>query len=77
MCGRYVSPDAAAIEREFRISGRDWRFDASFDVAPSQRVPAIRRGGDGGESEGVLLRWGLVPFFAKGTIGSYSTINAR
>ena len=27
--------------------------------------------------EGVLLRWGLVPFFAQGRPGAYSTINAR
>jgi putative SOS response-associated peptidase YedK len=75
MCGRYVSPSAASIEREFGITGREWRFPASFNVAPSQLVPAILRG-EGG-AEGVLLRWGLVPFFARARIGPYSTINAR
>jgi putative SOS response-associated peptidase YedK len=75
MCGRYVSPAAAAIEREFNIRGRDWRFPPSFNVAPTQQVPAIREGTAG--LEGVLLRWGLVPFFAKAKIGPYSTINAR
>jgi putative SOS response-associated peptidase YedK len=29
-----------------------------------------------GEREGVTLRWGLVPFFAKGVPPKYSTINA-
>ena len=75
MCGRYVSPGAAAIEREFGLSGRDWRFDASFNVAPTQRVPAIMHGSSAPEA--VLLRWGLVPFFARGKAGPYSTINAR
>jgi putative SOS response-associated peptidase YedK len=75
MCGRYVSPSAAAIEREFSITRREWDFPASFNVAPSQQVPAIRNGAGG--AEGVLLRWGLIPFFAHGKIGPYSTINAR
>jgi putative SOS response-associated peptidase YedK len=75
MCGRYVSPDEASIEREFDLPGNEWHFPASFNVAPSQQVPGIRAGKAG--PEGLLLRWGLVPFFAKGKIGSYSTINAR
>jgi putative SOS response-associated peptidase YedK len=75
MCGRYVSPDSASIEREFELLPAEWKFPASFNVAPSQAVPAIRLRGH--RREAVLLRWGLVPFFAKGKIGSYSTINAR
>ena len=75
MCGRYVSPSAAALEREFKVIPRDWHFGSSFNVAPTQRVPAIRKVADG--EEGVLLRWGLVPFFAHGKPGAYSTINAR
>lgn len=75
MCGRYVSPSAAAIEREFGLTGRDWRFATNFNVAPTQLVPAIRAVVGGAEA--VLLRWGLVPFFAHGLPGKYSTINAR
>jgi putative SOS response-associated peptidase YedK len=75
MCGRYVSPSAASIEREFEIPGNEWRFPANFNVAPSQQVPGLRRGVAG--AQGALLRWGLVPFFARGKIGPYSTINAR
>jgi putative SOS response-associated peptidase YedK len=75
MCGRYVSPSAASIEREFEIPGNEWRFPPNFNVAPSQQVPGLRQGAAG--PEGALLRWGLVPFFARGKIGSYSTINAR
>ena len=75
MCGRYVSPSAASIEREFEIPANEWRFPPSFNVAPSQQVPGLRRGATG--LEAVMLRWGLVPFFAQGKIGPYSTINAR
>ena len=75
MCGRYVSPDEAAIEREFALPRAGLGLGARYNVAPSQAVAAVRR------VEGVLrldlLRWGLVPFFAKGVPGAYSTINAR
>lgn len=63
------------MEREFTIRRKHWVFEASYNVAPSQQVPAIRMAD--GESEGLLLRWGLVPFFAKGVAPKYSTINAR
>ncbi len=75
MCGRYVTPDTAAMEREFKLSGFRWTLHASYNVAPSQSVPALRLAGP--QIEVVALRWGLVPFFSKGIIGPYSTINAR
>jgi putative SOS response-associated peptidase YedK len=75
MCGRYVSPDEASIEREFNLVRTEWRFPANFNIAPSQPVPAIRARGAG--REGVLLRWGLVPLFAAERSGKYSTFNAR
>ena len=42
MCGRYVSPDAAAIEREFNLVRHEWQFPPSYNVAPSQDVPIVR-----------------------------------
>jgi putative SOS response-associated peptidase YedK len=63
------------MEREFTIRRKHWVFEPSYNVAPSQQVPAIRM--NDGEPEGLLLRWGLVPFFAKGIPPKYSTINAR
>ena len=76
MCGRYVSPDDRTIEREFNlIRSPGAEFPPSYNVAPTQKVPVIR---DVGESRGLeLLRWGLIPFFAKGEPPKYSTINAR
>jgi putative SOS response-associated peptidase YedK len=76
MCGRYVSPDDAAIEREFnlvRSSGLE--IPMNFNVAPSQNVPVVRM--LRGARQLCTMRWGLVPFFAKGIPGPYSTINAR
>jgi putative SOS response-associated peptidase YedK len=75
MCGRYVSPDEASIEREFKLVRTEWQFPASFNVAPTQMVPIVRT--LNGQRQGLRVRWGLIPFFAKGEPGKYSTINAR
>jgi len=75
MCGRYVSPDQASIEREFTLLRGPQNFPASYNVAPTQAVPVIRHRGPRAGVE--LLRWGLIPFFARGIPPSYSTINAR
>jgi putative SOS response-associated peptidase YedK len=77
LCGRYVTPDETAIEREFTLVGSRVvpLFQASFNVAPTQMVPIIRM--HDGRQELVRARFGLIPFFAKGQAGQYSTINAR
>lgn len=64
MCQRYVIPAPHAAEREFLPSRTWWNFAAKFNVAPGQYVPAIRIH-DGG-SEGMMLRWGLIPSWAEG-----------
>jgi putative SOS response-associated peptidase YedK len=40
MCGRYVSPDEASIEREFTLVRTEWQFPPSCNVAPTQNVPS-------------------------------------
>ena len=75
MCGRYVSPDDASIEREFNLVRTEWQFPPSYNVAPTQSVPVIRP--VEGDAQGSRIRWGLIPFFAKGEPPKYSTINAR
>src|ERR1700733_4980502 len=75
MCGRYVSPSEAAIEREFNLVHMEWQFPSSFNVTPTQEVPVVRL--RKGERQGIRLRWGLIPYFAQGVPPKYSTINAR
>src|SRR5271165_1746372 len=75
MCGRYVSPDDASIEREFNLVRTEWHFPASYNVAPTQDVPAVRMN-ERGERSGALLHWGLIPYWAKGVQPKFSTINA-
>src|SRR5215472_986917 len=56
---RLVIPDRAAAAHELAVT-RPWReFSVSFNVAVSHIVPVARIHDH--ESEGVLMRWGLVP----------------
>jgi len=59
MCGRYVSPDEASIEREFTLVRAEWQFPPSYNVAPTQNVPAVRVN-KAGERTGALLHCGLI-----------------
>jgi putative SOS response-associated peptidase YedK len=75
MCGRYVSPDEASIEREFNLVRQEQNIAPSYNVAPTQQVPVVRA--VAGTRQLDTLRWGLIPFFARGEPPKYSTINAR
>jgi putative SOS response-associated peptidase YedK len=75
MCGRYVFPDEASVEREFNLVHSEWQFPPSYNVAPTQNVPVVRS--VDGTPVGSLMHWGLIPFFARGVPPKYSTINAR
>lgn len=68
MCERYVVPDQMLAERELAPERAWWRFSASFNVAPSRYVPAVRL--HEGQSEAVMMRWGLIPAWAKGDLSA-------
>lgn len=74
MCGRYILAQKAKFERAIKLQRIRWEFTASYNVAPTQEVPIVRLAG--GEWEGTMMRWGLIPFWAHGTAPKYSTINA-
>ncbi len=64
MCERYVLPDQVTAEREFMPARAWWNFTAKFNVSAQQYVPAIRW--HDGQSEAVMMRWGLIPASAEG-----------
>jgi putative SOS response-associated peptidase YedK len=64
MVERYVLPAQADAEREFEPAQRWWKFRSNFNVGFPQYVPVIRS--HDGASEGVMMRWGLVPPEAEG-----------
>jgi putative SOS response-associated peptidase YedK len=64
MGDRYALPDQIAAEREFLPEKAWWSFAAHFNVAPPQRLPAIRW--HAGSTEATMLHWGLIPEWAQG-----------
>jgi putative SOS response-associated peptidase YedK len=76
MCSRYfLDADGNVISYTFHVPVHD-RLRKRFNIAPTQEAPVVRRAATGAR-EMAMLRWGLVPFWAKDlTIGS-RMINAR
>jgi len=76
MCGRYVLK--AALPDIARMLGMDvdLGLEPRYNIAPTTPVPACRMERPG-EKELTLLRWGLVPHWAKQADGNYRMINAR
>ncbi len=74
MCGRYIVLNRLAIQQLFSVLPPD-EWQDRFNVAPSQDVPTVRL--IDGRRVLTLMRWGLIPRFAQGTAGNFSTINAR
>lgn len=74
MCGRYILKITFDAERYFQAKWEGWQ--SSFNIAPTVDVPIVRLDQNGIRT-GVVARWGLVPFFARGVPGKYTTHNAR
>ena len=77
MCGRYViSLTLDQLSELFETEDRP-NFAPSWNAAPTQSLPVVRRGKDG-EQRLSLIRWGLVPSWSKtGPDGAKPLINAR
>jgi putative SOS response-associated peptidase YedK len=63
MCERIVIPAREDVEQELNVKHPWWTFSTRFNVAATQSIPAARMHEK--ESEGVMMRWGLVPSAAK------------
>jgi putative SOS response-associated peptidase YedK len=77
MCGRYTlaAPNPGAIRDRFPI-GESVEVRQRFNVAPSDEVLAVTTDREG-VPRGELLRWGLVPSWAKSPDTGLKMINAR
>ena len=77
MCGRYrLTSRDKQIAEHFDIAG-DVEWSPRYNIAPAQQVAVIRqeREGNHAHREFSLLRWGLIPYWAKDPLG-FKTINA-
>jgi putative SOS response-associated peptidase YedK len=78
VCGRYVHPDDAAIERAWQVGRHNGDpFARRYNVVPTTAVPLLRIAPDAGVLELVTARWGFIPHWWKDAKPPQSTINAR
>ncbi len=77
MCGRYTlaTPNPADIRARFPL-GESIEIRRRYNVAPGDEVLAVTTDRDG-NPRGELLRWGLVPSWAKTPDTGLKMINAR
>ncbi|HEV3182241.1 MAG TPA: SOS response-associated peptidase [Steroidobacteraceae bacterium] len=75
MCGRYILRMQDKYLREWNLHGPPAWVTASYNIAPTQQVPIMRT--ENGAPAAAMVRWGLIPSFAQGNPGKFSTINAR
>lgn len=78
MCGRFVSPTQADIERYWGLTEAQIRNPLAqrFNVTPTGIVPMLRLDG-AGRLEVVAARWGLIPIWWKERGRPRNTFNAR
>ena len=76
MCGRFtLTADQDSFEDRFSLTGFDLGWVPSFNIAPTQEVLTVTN--DGSENRPELMRWGLVPSWAKDPKIGNRMINAR
>jgi putative SOS response-associated peptidase YedK len=80
MCGRArLSSDISEIKLVFGIPPERPapNFAPSWNVAPTDPLPIVHSDTKAGERSLDVMRWGLIPFWAKDIKIGFSTINAK
>jgi putative SOS response-associated peptidase YedK len=79
MCGRAkLETDVSEIKIAFRIPPErpTPNFAPNWNVAPTQTLPIVRYDSEDRQRSLDIMRWGLIPFWAKDAKIGYTTINA-
>ena len=61
MCGRYGLIDMKKLKRRFQTRN-DKQLEPRYNIAPGQELPVVV---NAGEHTLELMKWGLIPFWAK------------
>jgi putative SOS response-associated peptidase YedK len=76
MCGRYkLTTPTGVIVEDFHIRKGRLNLAERYNIAPTQDAPVVRGTGDARTMS--MMRWGLIPSWAKDAKIAFSTINAR
>jgi putative SOS response-associated peptidase YedK len=66
VCGRYrLSRRKQPVEEHFDTVSDEPEWNPRYNIAPTQAVPVIRQNPKKPRRELTLVRWGLVPLWAK------------
>lgn len=78
MCGRYTYKEQSTRLLEL-LKAIIVHLDQKprYNITPSQMVACVRNAADNGHREAVMLKWGLIPSWAKDPSIGYKMINAR
>jgi putative SOS response-associated peptidase YedK len=80
MCGRArLSSDVSEIKLVFRIppDRPTPNFPPSWNVAPTDSLPVVRYDTKAAQRSLDMLRWGLIPYWAKDIKVGFANINAK
>lgn len=76
MCGRYsLIADLGELARRFGFDGAGLSLEPAYNIAPTQQALTVRENGE--RREAALMRWGLIPSWAKDPSIGNRMINAR
>jgi len=78
MCGRYrLSRRKQVLAEHFEADPFEDDWEPRYNIAPTQPVPIIRQHPKEPRRDLSLVRWGLIPSWAKDASGAAGMINAR
>ncbi len=78
MCGRYrLSRRKQIVEEHFDTVSGEEEWTPRYNIAPTQPIPVIRQNPKEPVRELSLVRWGLIPSWAKDSSVAAKMINAR
>jgi putative SOS response-associated peptidase YedK len=78
MCGRYrLSRSKEALARHFGVDPDEVDWEPRYNIAPTQQVCVVRQDRKEPVRHASMMRWGLIPSWAKDPSIGARTINAR
>ncbi len=77
MCGRFaLATEKHVLEMLYQLEIQS-DLQPRYNIAPTQKIQAVRRSPQHGKRELTALKWGLVPFWAEDVLIGSRMINAR
>src|SRR5260370_36781743 len=78
MCGRYrLSRRKQIVEAHFSSVSEEEDWNPRYNIAPTQPIPVIRQNPKKPVRELALIKWGLIPHWAKTPSIATNMINAK